>query len=103
RRRHTRSTRDWSSDVCSSDLAWRRRRFERGKLRRRGRGVRPTVSAYAARCNRKAAGAWRVSLKLRIKSRPWYINQRREQSWGGRSEERRVGTECRVRRWAERA
>src|SRR5207247_1222812 len=22
RRRHTRSTRDWSSDVCSSDLAW---------------------------------------------------------------------------------
>src|SRR5699024_11330216 len=23
RRRHTRSKRDWSSDVCSSDLAWR--------------------------------------------------------------------------------
>src|SRR5438105_12708457 len=23
RRRHTRSTRDWSSDVCSSDLTWR--------------------------------------------------------------------------------
>src|SRR5216683_2640101 len=22
RRRHTRSDRDWSSDVCSSDLAW---------------------------------------------------------------------------------
>src|SRR5438105_669598 len=22
RRRHTRSTRDWSSDVCSSDLFW---------------------------------------------------------------------------------
>src|SRR5438105_8253563 len=22
RRRHTRSTRDWSSDVCSSDLSW---------------------------------------------------------------------------------
>src|SRR5207247_6303800 len=22
RRRHTRSTRDWSSDVCSSDLGW---------------------------------------------------------------------------------
>src|SRR6266536_6446302 len=22
RRRHTRSTRDWSSDVCSSDLRW---------------------------------------------------------------------------------
>src|SRR5699024_12091331 len=25
RRRHTRSKRDWSSDVCSSDLAFRRR------------------------------------------------------------------------------
>src|SRR2546422_7080875 len=24
RRRHTRCSRDWSSDVCSSDLAWRR-------------------------------------------------------------------------------
>src|SRR5438105_5645850 len=24
RRRHTISTRDWSSDVCSSDLTWRR-------------------------------------------------------------------------------
>src|SRR5438105_6495517 len=24
RRRHTRSTRDWSSDVCSSDLMWQR-------------------------------------------------------------------------------
>src|SRR5699024_11486589 len=25
RRRHTRSKRDWSSDVCSSDLLWRHR------------------------------------------------------------------------------
>src|SRR2546422_7844477 len=24
RRRHTRCSRDWSSDVCSSDLVWRR-------------------------------------------------------------------------------
>src|SRR5690606_39569094 len=26
RRRHTRFARDWSSDVCSSDLSWGRRR-----------------------------------------------------------------------------
>src|SRR5438067_13941340 len=26
RRRHTRSKRDWSSDVCSSDLGWHERR-----------------------------------------------------------------------------
>src|SRR3989442_5397072 len=28
RRRHTRCGRDWSSDVCSSDLLWRRWRFQ---------------------------------------------------------------------------
>src|SRR5699024_11257829 len=27
RRRHTRSKRDWSSDVCSSDLSWHRHGF----------------------------------------------------------------------------
>src|SRR5207247_7222290 len=30
RRRHTRSTRDWSSDVCSSDLATRPKGIRRG-------------------------------------------------------------------------
>src|SRR5690606_40546598 len=28
RRRHTRFSRDWSSDVCSSDLAWKRQRLQ---------------------------------------------------------------------------
>src|SRR5699024_11708029 len=28
RRRHTRSKRDWSSDVCSSDLSWPQTSFE---------------------------------------------------------------------------
>src|SRR3989449_6230230 len=31
RRRHTRCSRDWSSDVCSSDLVRRRQRFDRPK------------------------------------------------------------------------
>src|SRR5438067_11263806 len=57
RRRHTRSKRDWSSDVCSSDL---------GSLTRQGSN-RPD-----GRCRR----AWRRA----------------------RSEERRVGKECRSRR-----
>src|SRR6266849_6153798 len=35
RRRHTRSTRDWSSDVCSSDLL-AERLAERGRYRARG-------------------------------------------------------------------
>src|SRR6266513_1544358 len=55
RRRHTRSKRDWSSDVCSSDL--RRRRARRT----------PGASRAHVRCCR------------------------------GRSEERRVGKECRSR------
>src|SRR5206468_6237236 len=39
RRRHTRSDRDWSSDVCSSDLPPQDRRPDRGRLRhRRARG-----------------------------------------------------------------
>src|SRR5690349_18324630 len=33
RRRHTRSLRDWSSDVCSSDLQSLRRCPQRGRLR----------------------------------------------------------------------
>src|SRR5437868_10723929 len=32
RRRHTRSKRDWSSDVCSSDLSNRNRWFRKPKL-----------------------------------------------------------------------
>src|SRR5207249_447385 len=33
RRRHTRAKRDWSSDVCSSDLRGRGRENERGRFR----------------------------------------------------------------------
>src|SRR5207247_5128860 len=38
RRRHTRSTRDWSSDVCSSDLCWRHDPVTDGRTVRRGAG-----------------------------------------------------------------
>src|SRR5690606_39710903 len=40
RRRHTRFSRDWSSDVCSSDLRWLRGRGWRPAYRRRGRRAR---------------------------------------------------------------
>src|SRR5947207_14456938 len=63
RRRHTRSLCDWSSDVCSSDLAARR--------------------SCGAPCARASSGRSRgTSRRSRI-----------------RSEERRVGKECRSR-WA---
>src|SRR2546421_7562982 len=63
RRRHTRSDRDWSSDVCSSDL-------------RRGRA------------HGRAAGADRRGSSFLPSDR---------QAGGTRSEERRVGKECRSR------
>src|SRR5438105_14526169 len=66
RRRHTRSTRDWSSDVCSSDLAF---------------GAQPR-SVIALVCLERLARREAVE---RI----------------GRSEERRVGKECRSRWWRD--
>src|SRR5947209_15587045 len=64
RRRHTRYWRDWSSDVCSSDL----------RLRCRLRSIRRR-SCTGSRTGRSRAGPWPPS----------------------RSEERRVGKECRSR------
>src|SRR5690606_40843461 len=85
RRRHTRFSRDWSSDVCSSDLA--------DLL-----GVSPTTIARWANSGKLAymrtpAGHRRFSLEV--------IEQLRAPAEGGavssRSEERRVGKECRPR------
>src|SRR5690606_39903570 len=70
RRRHTRFTRDWSSDVCSSDLT----------LPRGVRADRRTGGA-ALRGARRAVGAQGPQLVLQ--------RLRRQ----GRSEERRVGKE----------
>src|SRR5207302_7639665 len=70
RRRHTRFSRDWSSDVCSSDLAdaW---------------GDRRRITTAAAR---------------REQDRPARPRARRGASTAAsRSEERRVGKECRCR------
>src|SRR5438067_8017098 len=77
RRRHTRSKRDWSSDVCSSDLAAPRAtdgNFSGG--RRAGAG--PVSPQENFGCG-GASGCRRST----------------------RSEERRVGKECRARRAAD--
>src|SRR5207249_7651344 len=83
RRRHTRSKRDWSSDVCSSDLevvAGARRVLDVRDVNLRGgvgRHQHPSPVEALARRNLEC-------LELLIV---------------GRSEERRVGKECRYR-WA---
>src|SRR5207247_8471213 len=65
RRRHTRSTRDWSSDVCSSDLAGTPCSAATASI----------ISPYGTAAGVNVGGV----------------------ATGGRSEERRVGKECRSR------
>src|SRR5699024_11909236 len=92
RRRHTRSKRDWSSDVCSSDLyhknsnMWEYTRKTRipvddifELLEREDRGVDKVQALFADMEERRAA--WKE-----LEAEP-------------RSEERRVGKEWRHRRW----
>src|SRR5207247_4575819 len=79
RRRHTRSTRDWSSDVCSSDL----RPFSRLSL-----PFLLSVSVSPAAGTTKFA-APKGRYLCHGPSKHFYSNER--------SEERRVGKESRVR------
>src|SRR5690348_18463021 len=85
RRRHTRWTGDWSSDVCSSDLPAEQLPDESNALRGLfdvlddGRGL-----AHAA------GGVLGEQ-----------VRELRGDDGALRSEERRVGKECRSRRWAE--
>src|SRR5256885_12985331 len=84
RRRHTRLQGDWSSDVCSSDLPLRHRRTPRGEADRKVMEVLDLVglSDYAQRPVVSLSGGQmqRVALARSL-----------------RSEERRVGKECRSR------
>src|SRR5258705_12032633 len=67
RRRHTRCLSDWSSDVCSSDLST------------------PPPTSRGVEGETLACGSGAMSVAV------WSV------AGGGRSEERRVGKECRSR------
>src|SRR2546422_7525480 len=77
RRRHTRCSRDWSSDVCSSDL-------RRGAAVRAG--ARPGAGAPACEASKTEIAPPAEARSLAMVDLD-----------GGRSEERRVGKECRSR------
>src|SRR2546429_5729340 len=90
RRRHTRCSRDWSSDVCSSDLKshirrWPalRRLFDRSELRFITVQILPQRSPDAFGVSRTDD---RAAQKLPLRA----VRK-------NRSEERRVGKECRSR------
>src|SRR5690349_24062490 len=82
RRRHTRSLRDWSSDVCSSDLDGSPRAY-RGSTR----------DTAAALADARLAAETLATQQVRASARALAAERR--------SEERRVGKECRSR-WARR-
>src|SRR5690606_40061287 len=88
RRRHTRFSRDWSSDVCSSDLLW-------AALFTGGAFILPVFKLYAA------AAVSGVLAVVAIIVWVWTGTAiRPEKPAKDRSEERRVGKECRSR-WAQ--
>src|SRR5699024_12021202 len=89
RRRHTRSKRDWSSDVCSSDLRLSPLVPSRTIMESPSSGT-----AILATGQVSAQGQGRVSV-----CRAWLSAQAiSSNSWATtRSEERRVGKECRSR------
>src|SRR5690606_40772329 len=87
RRRHTRFSRDWSSDVCSSDLRqWFEFRVTRAKGTKESRPNKPLVFLIL--------NHWQVRFVKSLLRR--LLNRSKTQ----RSEERRVGKECRSRRTA---
>src|SRR5439155_17150611 len=93
RRRHTRWPRDWSSDVCSSDLGLDRLLADLlGDL---GHPVSEEPRRVGPR--RLVAGA----LGDRAREPREGAAGRLAEAGGGRSEERRVGKEGRARWWAD--
>src|SRR5690348_17947885 len=89
RRRHTRWTGDWSSDVCSSDLSsW----FARSGVCSTAGGRRSrSCGATSRSCSRAA----------RTPSSSTTVREGGGSPSVGRSEERRVGKECRCGGWRD--
>src|SRR3712207_7818946 len=86
RRRHTRYWRDWSSDVCSSDLG-------------QGPGLTGTSGArsMAGRIDMTKGPLLGVLLRVAAPITAANLAQSVHQLVNARSEERRVGKECRSR------
>src|SRR5947209_18766181 len=85
RRRHTRYWRDWSSDVCSSDLAGGRIDLIVDRLQSARRQLVLQVAV--------------PGFHLQVLPCAHLVENGRQLILGQRSEERRVGKECRSRWW----
>src|SRR5690606_40903354 len=101
RRRHTRFSRDWSSDVCSSDLGEAVQDVFRS-------GLPAPMQAFVFNTRRRPLDDIRVREALILLFEADWINRnlffgqfRRNDSYFTRSEERRVGKEYSARRSPE--
>src|SRR5690606_40943005 len=94
RRRHTRFSRDWSSDVCSSDLFDQYREKQREWLKREIESPEFKSAAFRVvliHISPWHSGDWHGTLHCREMFGP-LLNQGKVNLQ--RSEERRVGKEC---------
>src|SRR5207247_3488768 len=98
RRRHTRSTRDWSSDVCSSDLYGRGNAVMTATIKGGTNQLHGTVYEFLRNDKLDARNTF-----LPAKA-PYRQNQFGAAAGGPivRSEERRVGKEWRRQWWPDR-
>src|SRR2546421_7201068 len=86
RRRHTRSDRDWSSDVCSSDLiAVRTDVTDLASVQALAERAFDAFGRVHVLCNNAGVALWGG------------LETATHRDWQWRSEERRVGKECRSR------
>src|SRR5207249_5707252 len=92
RRRHTRSKRDWSSDVCSSDLLPKAETIGITSVAGRADIGEPRGCRWPGITPQKCAVRHRVAGRHGRQ----HVNAKEL-----RSEERRVGKECRSRWWAD--
>src|SRR5690606_39779066 len=94
RRRHTRFSRDWSSDVCSSDLGHIKLPLMRPHLRSPETGL--TKGIRLAQCRSFELPGDQIRRTVHQETFVGTLIVRAEQIVGMlRSEERRVGKECR--------
>src|SRR5687768_18425613 len=89
RRRHTRCSRDWSSDVCSSDLLSGRY----GDVTRMAQDREQSRQSLYREAGQVIDAVGGTAVRARIAELEQQVVQLRD-----RSEERRVGKECRSRR-----
>src|SRR5206468_7618766 len=96
RRRHTRSDRDWSSDVCSSDLHSGEGGIVYAQTRKDVERIAAKLAESGASCDAYHAG---LPADRRRQVQDDFVNERMDVVV--RSEERRVGKECRARGWRD--